>query len=134
MDKILNSAKNLFSDYTISPSPLDKTKTDSIYFESTNLFITTGNKNASANATIIDTSKFIDVKKFEIIRNKLETLYKERESMLWSATDEFKKAYDTHMETEKLYTASMNFKKNKKLLDKTCDEIKELLFPEDFNG
>ena len=83
---------------------------------------------------MIDVSRFIDVKKLETMRNKLETLYKEREAMLWCATDEFQKAYEAHMELEKIYTASMNFKKNKKLFDKVCTEIKSILFPEDFKA
>ena len=49
--------------------------------------------------------------------------------MLWCATDEFKKASDAHFELEKIYTAAMNFKKNKKLFEKVRSEITEILFP-----
>lgn len=130
MNEIYNKINDSNIDFTISPSPLCQDKIDEFFFESNNLRISVGNKIAGENTTIIDTSKFIDIKRFETIRNKLETLYKEREAMLWCATDEFKKAYDVHMELEKLYTASMNFKKNKKMLDKICVEITEILFPE----
>ena len=118
------------ANYTLSPSPLDKNKTDAVFLKSNNLYISTNEKATSEKTTLIDTSKYIDIKKFENTRNKLETLYKEREAMLWCATDEFKKAYDAHMELEKIYIASMNFKKNKKQLDKVSAEIKDILFPE----
>ncbi len=131
----MNAIKNLLDfrsvNYTISPSPLDSKKTDVIFLETNKLCICAGNKSRKENDTVIDVSKYIDVKKFEFIRNNLETLYKEKEAMLWCATDEFKKAYDSHIELEKIYTASMNFKKNKKQLDKVCSEISSILFPED---
>ena len=133
INELQKDAKLRSLDYTLSPSPLDPDMNDILFFEDNDVYISTGNKNISGNATIVDTSKFIDIKKFETVRGKLESLYKEKESMLWCATDEFKKAADAHMETEKIYTASMNFKKNKKLLDKVCEEIKVILFPEDLN-
>jgi len=131
MNELQKEANLRSLDYTVSHSPLDPDMIDTLFFEANDVYISIGNKNISGNASVVDTSKFIDVKKFESVRGKLETLYKEKESMLWCATDEFKKASDAHMEAEKIYTASMNFKKNKKLLDKVCEEIKEILFPEE---
>ena len=122
MEKLIKEANLRFLDYTLSPSPLDTNLIDMLFFEDDEVCVSTGNKNISGNASVVDTSKFIDVKRFESVRGKLETLYKEKE---------FKKASDAHMEAEKIYTASMNFKKNKKLLDKVCEEIKEILFPEE---
>ena len=55
--------------------------------------------------------------------------------MLWSATDEIKKASDIHASLEKIYIAAMNFKKHKKLLDEVVSEIRSILFSEDtING
>ena len=134
MEKIRSEGKRRSLNCIMSPSPLDTQKTDALYFFSNNTAITVGNKNYSRNAKTIDTSKYIDVKKLDNNRNLLETLYKEREAMLWCATDEFKKAADTHMETEKIYTAAMNFKKNKKLLTRVCEEISKILLPQDENN
>ena len=125
MQKAIDSRINV----TFSPSPLDKRKTDAILFDSLRTSVSVGNKNYTGKAKIIDTSRYINVKKLEENKNSLETLYKEREAMLWCATDEFKKASDAHFELEKIYTAAMNFKKNKKLFEKVRSEITEILFP-----
>ncbi len=129
MNNILNKAKEARINVTFSPSPLDKTKNDAVFFDSLRTSISVGSKNYTGKAKIIDTSRYINVQKLEQNKNSLETLYKEREAMLWCATDEFKKASDAHFELEKIYTAAMNFKKNQKLFEKVQREINEILFP-----
>lgn len=111
----------------VSPSPLSKSKFDNIFIENSNILFKAGKKGAYNNSSVIDTSKFIDIKELDSVRSKVETLYKEKEAMLWSATDEFKKAYEAHMELEKIYSAAMNFKKNKKKIEKVCEEIESVL-------
>lgn len=133
MKKITDEIERRSLNFIISPSPLDKEKTDAVYIFQNNTSVSVGNKRYSENSKIIDTSKYIDIKLLDKNRNLLETLYKEREAMLWCATDEFKKASDMHFETEKIYTAAMNFKKNKKLEEKVCEEITKILLSEEKN-
>lgn len=123
MQNVFNTAKEYGLDLTVSPSPLDRNKYDYIFLKNSDIIFRARNKVSCKNTRVVDTSKFINTKKLENVRNKIETLYKEKEAMLWSATDEFKKAYDTHIELEKIYTAAMNFKKNQKKIEKVCEEI-----------
>lgn len=132
MENIYLNAKRSSLNFTFSPSPLDKRKTDAIILTESNTVFSAGRRLLKSDYTI-DTSKFINVKKLDCIRNKIETLYKERESMLWCAADEFKKAYDTHLALEKIYTAAMNFKRSRKIFDKVHKEIKSTLRIEDIN-
>ena len=134
MNMILNEAKRLFQNFIFSPSPLDKEKIDSIYQHSNGISVTVGNKCYSTNAKTIDTSRYLDVKKLDINRNLLETLYKEREAMLWCATDEFKKAADMHSEIEKIYISAMDFTMNQRLVETVFEEIKEILLPTEKNN
>jgi hypothetical protein len=128
INSVLDNALCIGANITLSPSPLDKRKTDAILFDTERISVSVGNKNYSGKAKTIDASRYINTQKLRQINNKLETLYKEREAMLWCATDEFKKASDAHMELEKIYTAAMSFGKNKKLFEKVRDEINEILF------
>lgn len=130
MKKLLNSLDLAAPDVTVFPSPLDKKRIDAIYFEASDLYVYAATKKQNDSTITVDTSKYVDIKKFKGLENKAEAMYKERETMLWCATDEFKKAYDAHMETEKIYTAAMNFKKNEKELLKVCEEIRAILLPE----
>ena len=130
MKKLLNSLDLSAPDITVFPSPLDKKRIDAIYFEASDLYVYASTKKQNDSTITVDTSKYVDIKKFKGLENKAEAMYKERETMLWCATDEFKKAYDAHMETEKIYTAAMNFKKNEKQLLKVCEEIRAILLPE----
>lgn len=134
MQKVFDIAKERGLNITVSPSPLDKNKYDSVFLKNSDIIFRARNKSSCKSSTVIDTSKFINVKELDSVRNKVETLYKEKEAMLWSATDEFKKAYDTHIELEKIYTAAMNFKKNKKKIEKVCDEIKSALSLTEINA
>ncbi len=129
MKNALEKAKEKRLNVTVFPSPLDKRKTDALFFDSLRTLIGVGNKNYTKKAKIIDTSRYINAQKLNRNKNTLEALYKEREAMLWCATDEFKKASDAHFELEKIYTAAMNFKKNKKLFEKVRSEINEILLP-----
>ena len=133
LETIAELAKADSLDLVISPSPLDKTKYDCICVKEQNLIFKAGKGTISKNATVIDTSKFINIKDLEKIRNKVETLYKEKEALLWSATDEFKRAYDTHINLEKIYSAAMNFKKNKRKIEKVCEQIESMLLESDIN-
>lgn len=133
MNEVFNLAKRYSQKVIISPSPLDKNKIDSIYLEQEKTYIYIGKKFYKENTITVDTSKYIDLKSLDINKNKIETLYKEREAMLWCATDEFSKAYTAHDGLEKIYSAAMNFKKNDKLLKKVCQQINSILFEEDLN-
>ncbi len=130
MKRIAEEARRRSLSYIASPSPLDREKTDAIYIFSNLTSVSVGNKHYIENAKLIDTSKYINLEKLNSKRSLLETLYKEREAMLWCATDEFKKAYDMHIEAEKIYTASMDFKNNIKLSEKVFEEIIRILLPE----
>lgn len=123
---LLNEARKKKADIIISPSPLDTKKTEAIYFTKTDTLIVAGDKPTNDKATLIDTSRFINVKALSSVKEKLEMLYKEREVMLWCATDEFKKASEAHFETEKIYTAAMDFKKHKKLFNEVLSEIEDI--------
>ncbi len=134
MQNVFDIAKERGLDFTVSPSPLDKNKYDYIFLKNSDIIFRVRNKISCKNTSVIDTSKFINTRKLENVRNKIETLYKEKEAMLWSATDEFQKAYDTHAELEKIYTAAMNFKKNQKKTEKVCEEIKSSLSITEINA
>ena len=134
MNEIFDLASRSGSDMTISHSPIDKNKIDSIYLEKEKIYIYIGKKVYIDNTETVDASKYIDISKLDDNRSKIETLYKEREAMLWCAMDEFTKASSAHETLEKIYTASMNFKKSDKLLKKVCDEIQDMLFTEDLNA
>ena len=134
MKKVTDEINRRHLNHIISPSPLDKEKTDAVYILKNRTSVSVGSKHYSKNVKIIDTSKYIDIKVLDNNRNLVETLYKEREAMLWCATDEFKKAADMHFETEKIYTAAMNFKKNKKLEEKVCEQIAKILLSEEKNN
>ena len=133
MDKILEFGERYSENIIISPSPLDQSKIDSVYFEKEKTYVYVGKKVFKENTVTVDTSRYVDVKKLDLNRNKIETLYKEREAMLWCATDEFNNAAIAHEALEKIYTAAMNFKKCDKVINKVCEEIEERLFNEDLN-
>ncbi len=131
MDCALNEANRKAIDLRLSPSPLDKNKFDSMFLKEEGILICAKCKKAcDFNSTVIDTSKYLDTKKLNRYKTKFETLYKERELFLWCAADEFKKAAETHSEMEKIYVASMDFKKVKRLISKTKAEIQDFLFQE----
>ena len=44
-------------------------------------------------------------------RSRLEFLWKERESFLWCAADEFAKASEAHAGLERIYTSATDFEK-----------------------
>ena len=126
MRDIYTQAKRLGYDMIVSPSPLDKEKIDSIYFENSKTVISTEKKEYTDNVKVIDTARYVDVNKLNFLKMKLESLEKERELMLWNAADEFKKASDAHFEMEKVYTAAMDFNKNKKLIKATINDINRI--------
>ena len=126
MRKVYEEAKRRSLDITLSPSPLDKQKLDAILFNADGTAITVNKRSYTSSPLLIDTSRYVDTRKLNERKSKIETLYKERELMLWCATDEFKKASDAHFDMEKIYIAAMDFEKNVKIFKSLCREIDKI--------
>ena len=124
LKKITDAGRLLYTDF---PTPLDENKTEAIYFPKSEFAICTENKKTLDTELVIDTSRFIDIHLLSKRRDALEFLWRERELMLWNATDEFKKASDAHFELEKIYTSSMNFEKIDEINQEYVKEIREFL-------
>lgn len=111
--------------YTLSPSPLSEKAIDAITVNDGTVY--TVDRISGANS-IVDTSKFFDQKALSTEKSRLEFLWRERESMLWAASDEFKKASDAHFELEKIYSRAMDFDMLDKMLSRVKNEVAECLW------
>ena len=123
--KLLAEKENLM--HILAPSPLSPDLYDAIFFPEEKIAVICGNRAPDAKSTVIDTAKLLDQKNISEKRNKLEFLWKEHETMLWSAADAFRRASDAHFELEKIYVESMDFSYNDTVFEKIRDEILEIL-------
>ena len=122
--KLLAEKENLM--HILAPSPLSPDLYDAIFFPEEKIAVICGNRAPDAKSTVIDTAKLLDQKNISEKRNKLEFLWKEHETMLWSAADAFRRASDAHFELEKIYVESMDFSYNDTVFEKIRDEILEI--------
>ncbi len=127
MDNLYEELNRRGIEFTVYPSALFKHKIDTIFIPSTNTAIMLGKPTLNDKNILIDSAKYIDQNKLSYYKYRLEYLWHEREVMLWGAIDEFKKASDEHFSLERLYTASMDFDKEKDKLYNIKDRIKEIL-------
>jgi len=114
-------------DYVLCPSPLEKDAIDAIYLPSSKKAIITDYGGALSGEEVIDTSRLLDGRGLTENRGRLESLWHEREVMLWSAADEFARASDHHFALEKIYSTAMDFAEIDKLFDETVKRIAKTL-------
>ena len=127
---LLNAVKSMAESrglhYIFSPSPLSEINCDALYFPEERVSIIAGNRKDEASSIIIDTSKMLNQKLLSKTKTKLEFLWKEHESLLWSAADSFALASDAHFNLEKLYAASMDFSYNDTVCKNTLSTINSI--------
>ena len=127
MARVVDELRCIGANYTLFPSALDGTKADAIFLPSCGLAFTTERSAKFSDEKIIDTSAFLDPKRLSEKKDRLEFLWRERESMLWSSAEEFKKASEEHFKLERIYSAAMDFSKNDEAYDICVSEIKKKL-------
>ena len=104
------------------PSALDPKNTYALYIDEIDtLFICGELEDILADETV-DSSRYFE-KSLSENKHRLEFLARERESFLWAASDEFKKASNAHFKLEKIYSAAMNFEKIDIIADKISKTI-----------
>lgn len=72
---------------------------------------------------IIDLAQFIDTKKIRATREKIRVLQDKRKECFRRATAELAQARIIHAEVETIFTASVDFKKVDRLLEKLISEV-----------
>ena len=125
MRNLLNRIRNREINFIFSPSPFDEEKTDAILFPDTECAVICRSEKTADK--IIDTARFINADAMKSSKEKIEFLWSERESFLWGAADEFKRASDEHLRLEKIYSAAMDFSKNDALFLQIYDECERIL-------
>ncbi|MBO5946406.1 MAG: hypothetical protein J6Q69_07355 [Clostridia bacterium] len=105
-----------------APSALDPKNTYALYINEIDTLYICGELEGEIAEETIDSSVFV---KEALNKNKtrLEFLAREKESFLWAASDEFKKASDAHFKLEKIYSAAMNFDKHEKIASEISSRI-----------
>ena len=105
-----------------APSALDPNNTYALYVNEIDTLYICGELEGKIADETIDSSILI---KESLSKNKtrLEFLAREKESFLWAASDEFKKASDTHFKLEKIYSSAMNFDEHEKIANEISSRI-----------
>ena len=127
MAHLLRAVEYTRQDYSLFPSVLDEKKIYAIYIPSTGVGVVAERLSYVPDDHVIDTSRFLDQNKLSEEKTRLEFLWREREAMLWSSADQFKKASDEHFKLEKIYTAAMDFSKIDGVYAECVTEIKKKL-------
>ncbi len=127
MSEVLNALNYTGEDYTLFPSALDGNKVYALFIPSIGIALTAEKLSYASDDFVIDTTRFLDQKRLSQEKGRLEFLWREREAMLWSSAEQFKKASDEHFKLEKIYTAAMDFSKNDEAYDRCMTEIKKKL-------
>jgi hypothetical protein len=127
MARLVDALRYIGADYTLFPSALDDAKTDAVFLPSIGVAFTTERSPRFSDDRIIDTSSHLDQRAITRNKERLESLWRERESMLWSATDEFRKASEQHFKLERIYSSAMDFSKNDETYGICISEIKKML-------
>ena len=127
MSRLIVRLNQLRVNYTLFPDALDGDKAYAVLIPSAGLAVTTARSCGIDDEHAIDTSRFLDQRGLKDERSHLEFLWQERESLLWSAADQFKKASYEHFELEKIYSTAMDFSKNEELYRRCVTDIKKKL-------
>ena len=113
--------------YTIFPSVLDENKIYALYIPSESTAFASEKLTSVPDECVIDTARFLDQKCLSKEKERLEFLWRERETFLWCATDQFKKASEEHFNLEKIYSSAMDFSKTDDIYDLYLADIKKKL-------
>ena len=127
MRRLTETLDLIGTNYTLFPSALDGNDTDAVFIPMLDLAVVTEGFCGISREDTIDTSAFIDQDKLAGEKSFLESLWSEREEMLWGAADQFRSACDAHLALERIYTAAMDFSKNDDVYLRCLSDIKKRL-------
>ncbi len=120
MNDLSNYIASWNFDHTLIPSPYSDNITEGIYLTDADRLIICG----GSRGRIIDTSRFIDDNVIKGYAEAFTLLEGIEDQMLEAAKNELRKASEYHFETEKIYSASMDFDMHDRICASIINEIK----------
>lgn len=125
----LNRLLNYYTpdDVDIYCSVFSHSKIKAVYIKSENTaYISTGSSDGE-NSKILDVTSLLNDKAIKENEDYLNTLSGYHESLLWKASDEFKKASESHFLLEDIYKSCVDFPSISDLSKALANEIKDLI-------